>query len=301
MDTQILKGDILAEKLLQLVSKKIEEFKEATSTTPGLGILAIGEFEGGKSYRQAIEKLCKEIEIYLEIKILPSFISLREAIEELEIFNASPNINGILIEMPLPANFPEKDFLLHLSPQKDVDCLSLLNRGKFALDSFSVISPCTPLAVYCLLIEYGIRLKGSHLVIVGRSNIVGKPLALLMLRKGIDATVTVCHSKTPHLEQFTSQADILVVAVNSPRLITSSMIKEGAVVIDVGINKIFDSKLGKDIIVGDVDFEDVMGKASAITPVPGGVGSLTRVLLIKNTLKLAYLQRGLEDETFLLS
>ena len=230
------------------------------------------------------KKACEEIGIYSEEYALDKDTSEEELLKLIDELNAKPEISGILVQLPLPRGINEESVINRINPQKDVDAFHPVNVGKIMTGNFDFL-PCTPAGVMELIKESGIDVDGKECVIVGRSNIVGKPMSMLLLHK--NGTVTICHSHTENLAEKTKNADILVAAVGKPNFITGDMIKEGAVVIDVGINRMPDKKL-----VGDVEFESASKKASAITPVPGGVGPMTIAMLMKNTLKAAELNNG---------
>ena len=259
------------------ISKKIkEELKQEIKTymiKPCLAVIQIGNDPASDIYIKAKEKACNETGIYFK------YIKFEETAKEIEVINKivelnnDEYVNGILLQLPLPEKFNTEKLINYIARNKDVDGLTDINAGKL-VNNKNCITPCTPKGIMELLSAYDIEISGKNVVIVGRSNLVGKPLMSLFLNK--NATVTVCHSKTNNLEEFTKNADILVVAVGKKHLITSEMVKDGAVVIDVGINR------DKDNLYGDVDFDEVSKKASYITPVPGGVGPMTVAMLLKN-------------------
>ncbi len=249
---------------------------------PGLAVIIVGDDPASRVYVNNKKKACEEIGIYSEEYALPAETPQSELLELIDTLNATDTISGILVQLPLPKHFDEKLILNRISPEKDVDAFHPVNVGKIMIGDFDFL-PCTPAGVMELIAESGVEVAGKNCVVVGRSNIVGKPQAMLLLHK--NGTVTICHSKTRDLKAKCLEADILVAAVGVESLITADMVKEGAVVIDVGMNRNSEGKL-----CGDVDFEGVSKVAGAITPVPGGVGPMTIAMLMKNTVKAAVLQ-----------
>ncbi len=278
---QILDGKALSLKIREEVKKEVEELK-TNGITPGLAVILVGNDPASQTYVKMKAKACKMTGIYSITHEMPEDISEEEIIETIEMMNKNPNIDGILVQLPLPKHIDTTKILEVIDPKKDVDGFHPYNFGRLnqGLDSFV---PCTPLGVMELLKEYNIDVKGLNACVVGASNIVGKPMAALLLNSF--ATVDICHIYTKDLKSHTKRADLLVVGVGKPNLITEDMVKDGAIVIDIGINKVDDK------IIGDVDFENVSKKASFITPVPGGVGPMTIAMLLKNTLKAAKNER----------
>lgn len=250
---------------------------------PGLAVIIVGDDPASRVYVNNKKKACEQIGVYSEEYALPFETKEQELLDLIERLNNDKKINGILVQLPVPKHINEETIINAIDPEKDVDAFHPVNVGKIMVGNFDFV-PCTPAGVMELIQESGIDVEGKECVIVGRSNIVGKPQAMLLLHK--NGTVTVCHSKTKNLKEKTLQADILVAAVGIPEFIKGDMIKPGAVVIDVGINRIADKKL-----VGDVHFESAEKVASAITPVPGGVGPMTIAMLMKNTVKAALIQQ----------
>ena len=275
MAVTIIDGKALAAKCKEEIREKVGALKRR----PGLAVIIVGDNPASRIYVNHKKKDCAECGIYSEEYALLANASQAELLELIGALNAREDIDGILVQLPLPPQFDEKTVLDAIAPDKDVDCFHPYNVGKLMIGEPRFL-PCTPAGVMRMLQEYGVDPKGKHAVVVGRSNIVGKPQAMLLLQR--HATVTICHSRTPNLGAFTRQADILVAAVGKRDLITADMVKEGAVVIDVAMNRKEDGKL-----CGDVDFTPVAEKASHITPVPGGVGPMTRVMLLENTLTAA--------------
>ena len=246
---------------------------------PGLAVIIVGDDPASRVYVNNKKKACEEIGILSEEYALPKETKEEELLALIDRLNDDKKISGILVQLPLPECIDEEKVINRINPKKDVDAFHPVNVGKIMVGNYDFV-PCTPAGVMELIAESGIEISGKECVVVGRSNIVGKPMSMLLLHK--NGTVTVCHSKTKDLSSVTRRADILVVAVGRPNFVTGDMIKEGAVVIDVGINRLEDKKL-----VGDVEFESAQKVAGAITPVPGGVGPMTIAMLMKNTLKAA--------------
>ncbi len=276
---QLLDGKALSQKIEQKVSAEVKELKEQTGVVPGLAVILVGQDPASAAYVNMKKKACDRVGFYSVTHEMPQDIS-QDAIENtITMMNNNPNIDGILIQLPLPPQIDTTKILELVDPSKDVDGFHPYNVGRLStnLDGFV---PCTPLGVMELFKEYNIDLKGKNCVVVGASNIVGKPMAALLLNA--DATVEICHIFTDDLKKHTLNADILLVGVGVINLITEDMVKDNAIIIDIGINRADDGKL-----VGDVDFENVSKKCSYITPVPGGVGPMTIAMLLSNTLKAA--------------
>ena len=258
--------------------------------TPGLAVLLVGDDPASAVYVGAKEKACAEVRIRGETTRLPATASQADLADVVDRLNGDASVHGILVQMPLPKHMDAEAIIRRVRPDKDVDGFHPVNLGKLLAGSTDGFAPCTPAGIQLLLREYGVETRGAECVIVGRSNIVGKPLAALLVQPGpgADATVTVCHSRTRDLGAHTRRADILIVAVGRPRMITADMVKPGAVVIDVGVNRMVDSeRKSGGHLVGDVDFEPVRRVASLITPVPGGVGPMTIAMLLTNTVRAA--------------
>ena len=257
-----------------------------TIRKPCLGVILVGDHGPSRLYVQRKTKACEEVGIRSIKRHLPYSISQDDLLREIEQFNIHPEIDGILVQLPLPNHINPSQITRWIHPEKDVDGFHPLNVGKMLIGESDGFFPCTPLGIKILLDRYGVELERKHLVMVGRSNIVGKPLAAMLMQDapGFNATVTILHRSSPNIKELCQLADILVVAIGNPRYITQDYVKEGAVVIDVGINSIADlTREGKTKIVGDVDFERVKDKCSLITPVPGGVGPMTIAMLLSNT------------------
>jgi methylenetetrahydrofolate dehydrogenase (NADP+)/methenyltetrahydrofolate cyclohydrolase len=285
--TKMLFGQPVADALLESVRADILKYADKAGRKPGLGVVLVGDNPASQSYIKMKEKKCHEIGIQSYEHRLRADEGEARLAEVLKQLNAEPKVDGILLQLPLPKNYHEDKMLELISPDKDVDGLHACNIGKLLLGRATFRS-CTPAGVMEILHFYGISPSGKHVVIVGRSNIVGKPLGAMLVQKDphANATVTWCHSGTQNLETITRQADILVAALGQPLAIKRQMVREGAVVIDVGINRVSDSTSPKGFrIVGDVDFDEVAKVSSAITPVPGGVGPMTIAMLMKNTVQ----------------
>ncbi len=275
----ILDGKLLASTLKENLAEDVQKVKEKYGRVPKLAVVLVGDDTASQTYVKNKEKACKKVGIDTETIKLPCDVSATELQEKIKKLNTDDSVDGILLQLPLPEALQEQTstFLNMIDPQKDVDGFTLRNKEKFYCDnnSFSFI-PCTPFGIVKLLQSYQLQIEGKHVVIVGRSDIVGRPLAWILLQ--LNATVTVCHSHTYNLAEITKTADILISAVGKPNMITADMVKDGAVVIDVGINKV-DGKL-----CGDVKFDEVEPKVGYITPVPGGVGPMTITMLLANTI-----------------
>ncbi|HET6871573.1 MAG TPA: bifunctional methylenetetrahydrofolate dehydrogenase/methenyltetrahydrofolate cyclohydrolase FolD [Sporolactobacillaceae bacterium] len=278
MTAELISGKEVAQAKRDQMKQEAKELK-SKGITPGLVVLLVGDNPASLSYVKGKVKACEEVGIYSELKRYPETITEEELLKEIEHYNTAENIDGILVQLPLPKHISEHKVIETITPEKDVDGFHPINVGRMVTGQDAFLS-CTPYGVVEMIKYKNIPIEGKHVVIVGRSNIVGKPAALLFLRE--NATVTVCHSKTPNISDITKQADILVVAVGRADLISAEDVKDGAVVIDVGMNR---NDAGK--LVGDVNFDSVKEKASYITPVPGGVGPMTITMLLANTIQSA--------------
>ena len=279
------------------LKEQVTKLKEK-GIVPGLGVILVGEDPASKSYVTAKERACEDIGIYSDNNRLPAETSQEELMALVEKMNNDPKINGILVQLPLPKGLNEAEVLLAIDPAKDVDGFHPVNVGKMVVGEKAFL-PCTPHGVIQLLKRSGVTIEGSEVVIVGRSNIVGKPLANMLIQKkpNANATVTVCHTRTKDLTYHTKRADIIIAAAGRPNTVTADMVKEGVVVIDVGVNRVEDATKKRGYrLVGDVDFEAVKEKASFITPVPGGVGPMTITMLLYNTVESAKKAAGIEVE-----
>jgi methylenetetrahydrofolate dehydrogenase (NADP+)/methenyltetrahydrofolate cyclohydrolase len=278
MTAKIIDGKGIARSVRGNIKIQVEKLKE-TGLTPGLAVILVGNDPASQVYVGNKEKACKEVGFHSEVYRLPTETSQKELLDLIEKLNNDEKIHGILVQLPLPKHLDEKLVINKISAQKDVDGFHPLSAGALFVGEKGLV-PCTPRGCIHLIKETGIDLKGKKAVVVGRSNIVGKPVAILLLNE--NATVTICHSRTQNLKAELLQADVVVAAVGKPNFITGDMIKEGAVVIDVGINRLENGKLA-----GDVEFETAKEKAGWITPVPGGVGPMTIAMLLQNTLQAA--------------
>ena len=281
--TNIINGKEISDKFLKKLKKEVCNLKTELNLQPALAVIIVGDDPASKIYVRNKKRACEEIGIKSIEFALPTNTSENELLNLIDALNKRPDVNGILVQMPLPPHINEKIIIAHINPIKDVDAFHETNVGKIMIGNFKFL-PCTPAGIIHLLDESNIEISSKHCVIIGRSNIVGKPLAMLMLHR--DATVTICHSKTKNLTENCKTADILIAAVGKVNFVTSNMVKPGAVVVDVGINRCENGK-----ICGDVDFEHVKNIASSITPVPGGVGPMTISMLMKNTITAALMQK----------
>jgi methylenetetrahydrofolate dehydrogenase (NADP+)/methenyltetrahydrofolate cyclohydrolase len=294
MTARIIDGKQIAQDIREELRKEVAELKKK-GIVPGLGVILIGEDPASKSYVTAKEKACEEIGLHSDDNRLPATTSQKDLMALVHKMNADPKINGILVQLPLPKHLNEAEVLLAIDPKKDVDGFHPVNVGKMVVGEKAFL-PCTPHGVVQLLVRSGVKLDGAHVVVVGRSNIVGKPVANMLLQKkeNANATVTICHTRTKDIGHFTRQADVIIAAAGRPKTITADMVREGAVVIDVGVNRVEDkTKKAGYRLVGDVDFDAVKEKASLITPVPGGVGPMTITMLLFNTVESAKMANGL--------
>lgn len=278
-------GKMVSAKVRGSILEEVNGLKEK-GVRPGLAVIIVGEDPASKVYVRNKERACEECGFYSEKYALPEETTQEELLGLIDELNHNPHIDGILCQLPVPKHINEQAIIDAISPEKDVDAFHPINVGKIMVGNFDFL-PCTPAGVMQLLEEYNIDPNGKNCVVIGRSNIVGKPMAMLLLHK--NGTVTICHSRTKNLKEVCAQADILVAAVGKADFVTADMVKEGAVVIDVGMNR----KDGK--LCGDVAFDEVNEKASYLTPVPGGVGPMTITMLMKNTLKAAKLHHGIVD------
>jgi methylenetetrahydrofolate dehydrogenase (NADP+)/methenyltetrahydrofolate cyclohydrolase len=294
MTAQLIKGAEVAAQIREELKKEIAELKAKHNVVPGLVTVLVGADPASQVYVGAKEKTSKELGIYSERYDLPEKTNQQELLQLIDKLNKDPKINGILVQLPLPKHLNEEEVLYAIDPKKDVDGFHPVNVGKLMIGEPDYM-PCTPAGIQQLLIRSGTQIEGAEVVVVGRSNIVGKPIANILLQKapGANATVTICHTRTRDMAFHTKRADILIVAAGRPKYITADMVKEGVVVIDVGVNEIGKTAEGKRILAGDVDFETVKEKAKAITPVPGGVGPMTITMLMMNTVRAAKVAAGL--------
>ncbi len=284
---KLIDGTALAAKMQAEVAQRVGALK-AKRITPGLTVVLVGEDPASAVYVGAKERTSKELGMHGETIRLPASTGQTELVALVDRLNADPTVHGILVQMPLPKGIDSDEIVRRIRPDKDVDGFHPVNVGKLLIGERDGFAPCTPSGVLYMLQSYGVKTAGADCVIVGRSNIVGKPMAALMVQPGVDSTVTICHSRTRDLGEHTRSADILIVAAGRAEMITGDMVKPGAVVIDVGMNRIPDAtKKSGTRLVGDVAFESVREVASLITPVPGGVGKMTIAMLMSNTVKAA--------------
>lgn len=283
--SKIIDGKVISAAVKQRVAEGVKQLNEK-GISVGLAVIIVGDDPASKVYVANKKKACEALGIISEEYALPKTTTEQELLELINELNNKKSINGILCQLPLPKHLDEKLIINSILPEKDVDAFHPVNVGKIMIGDYDFL-PCTPAGVMEMLAYEGIEVEGKNCVVIGRSNIVGKPMNMLLLHK--NGTVTICHSKTKNLKEICKNADILVAAVGRPRFVTEDMVKEGAVVIDVGINRV-DGKL-----CGDVDFDSVRSKASAITPVPGGVGPMTIAMLMQNTLTAAKKHNNIKE------
>ena len=288
MAAKIIDGKQVAADMRAELKAKVAKLKE-DGIVPGLAVVLVGEDPASKSYVTAKERACEEIGIYSDDNRLDADTSQEKLMALVNKLNNDPKINGILVQLPLPKHLNESEVLLAIDPNKDVDGFHPINVGKMVVGEKAFLS-CTPHGVIQLLLRNDVKIEGAQVVIVGRSNIVGKPVANMLIQKNTtgNATVTVCHTRTKNLADHTRRADIVIAAAGRPNTVTADMVKDGVVVIDVGVNRVEDATRKRGYrLVGDVDFEAVKEKASLITPVPGGVGPMTITMLLYNTVESA--------------
>lgn len=278
----ILDGKETARKIRERLTNEVAELRK-NGVTPKLAVIMVGDDKASTIYVRNKSKACDEIGIEFTEHLLPENTTQTELLKLIDELNSNKEINGILLQSPIPKHLDINEAFRKISPDKDVDGFNPVNVGKLVLGQNTFVS-CTPFGIIKLLEEYNISLEGKNAVIIGRSNIVGKPMSQCLLNK--NATVTICHSKTNNLKEFTKKADILVSAIGKPKFVTKDMVKEGAIVIDVGINRNLEGK-----VCGDVDFENIKNMTSYITPVPGGVGPMTIAMLMNNVVKATKIQR----------
>ncbi len=281
---KIIDGKAISREVREEIAADVTEFKKKYDCAPGLAVIIVGNDPASQVYVRNKKRACEEVGFYSENYELPEETTQGELVALVEKLNNDDKIHGILVQLPLPSHLNESEILLKIKPEKDVDAFHPYNVGKIMIGNHDLL-PCTPAGVMVLLERSGIEVSGKKCVVIGRSNIVGKPMAMLLLHA--NGTVTVCHSRTQNLKEICREADILVASIGKPEFVKGDMVKEGVVVVDVGINRLENGKL-----CGDVDFAEVEPKASYITPVPGGVGPMTITMLLKNTLTSARLARG---------
>ncbi len=294
MSAKILSGTETAKAIREELKQEIDELKDKHGVTPGLVTILVGEDPASQVYVGAKERTSKNLGIYSERYDLPVDTTEEDLLALVDKCNKNEKLHGILVQLPLPKHIDEAKVLYAIDPSKDVDGFHPVNVGKMMLGEQCYL-PCTPHGMLEILERNNIETSGKEVVVLGRSNIVGKPIANLMLQKrpSGNATVTLCHTRTKDMEFHTKRADILVAAVGVPKMVTADMVKDGVVILDVGVNRIGTTAEGKSILAGDVDFDAVKEKASAITPVPGGVGPMTITMLMMNTVQAAKIAAGL--------
>lgn len=293
--SRILSGTELAQRMREEMKTELADLKLMHGVVPALAVILIGDDPGSVSYVKGKGKACAEVGIDVRLHKFDAEYPEKDLLALIRDLNEDAGVNGILVQLPVPDHIDEEKVLYAIDPDKDVDGFHPINIGRLMIGAPGYV-PGTPHGIQQLLVRNGIEISGKHVVIVGRSNIVGKPLALLLVQKkdGANATVTVCHTGTKNMGEITRLADILVVAAGRPHMVSADMVKQGAVVIDVGVNRIEDaSKKSGFRLIGDVDFEPVSARASAISPVPGGVGPMTITMLLHNVIKAARRQRGI--------
>lgn len=281
---ELISGKIVSEKVRQDIRNNIAKYKMQTGITPGLAVIVVGDDPASAVYVRNKHKACLDVGIESYQIEYPLGVGEEELLAKIDQLNADPNVNGILVQLPLPKNINEARVIERIDPKKDVDAFHPVNVGRITIGDYDLL-PCTPAGIIALMDHYGVEISGKRCVVIGRSNIVGKPMALLLTER--HGTVTLCHSRTDNLPDICREADIIVVAIGRAEFLRADMVKDGAVVIDVGINRLENGKL-----VGDVAFNEVSEKTSMITPVPGGVGPMTITMLLKNTLLATKLQNG---------
>lgn len=292
MAARILDGKSIAADLRAEVAAAVAEMKAASGAVPGLAVVLVGDDPASRSYVTGKEKACAAAGIYSREIAMPATATLAEILATVRALNADDAIDGILVQLPLPDSSIEREIIEAIDPAKDVDGFHPTNVGRMVLGLPSFV-PCTPAGVMEMLRRAGVALAGASVVVIGRSQIVGRPLSILMSQKGVDATVTLCHTRTKDIARFTRAADVVVVAAGRPHTLTADMVKPGATVIDVGVNRVPDpTKASGHRLVGDADFADVAEKAAVITPVPGGVGPMTIAMLLRNVVEAARRRRG---------
>ena len=282
---KLIDGKAISKAVRDEIRAETESFLQKTGVRPGLAVVIVGEYPASQIYVRNKHRACEEVGFLSQVHTLPESTTQEELDALVDKLNRDPEIHGILVQLPLPKHLDAEEILLRIDPEKDVDAFHPVNVGKLLIGTDSFL-PCTPSGIVVLLKRSGVEIAGKRCVVIGRSNIVGKPMAVLLLRE--NGTVTVCHSRTKDLASVTREADILVSSVGKAKFVTADMVKEGAVVIDVGMNRDEEGKL-----CGDVDFAAVEPHASAITPVPGGVGPMTITMLLQNTLTAAKKAAGI--------
>jgi len=293
MAAKIVKGTDIAKQIREELKAEVAEMKDKSGLVPGLVTILVGENPASVSYVTAKGRTAKELGFHSIQDDQPADISQADLLKLIDKYNADPKIHGILVQLPLPKHINETEVLYRINPDKDVDGFHPVNVGKLMIGEANFL-PCTPAGIQEMLVRSGVELSGAEVVVVGRSNIVGKPIANMLLQKaaGANATVTICHTRTRDVAFHTKRADVIIAAVGVAEYVKGDMISEGVAIIDVGVNRVGKTAEGKAILKGDVAFDECLDKASLITPVPGGVGPMTITMLMKNTVKAAKLAAG---------
>jgi methylenetetrahydrofolate dehydrogenase (NADP+)/methenyltetrahydrofolate cyclohydrolase len=287
MAARLIDGKAIAEQIHAETAAEIARLQSQHNLTPGLAVVLVGDNPASAAYVASKDKMCARLGIHSVRVNLPAKTTQGELLLKIDDLNFDRTVHGILVQSPLPAHISEDAIFATIDPTKDVDGFHPLNVGKLALGDPTGFVPCTPAGIYELLKRSGVKLEGAHVVVLGRSRIVGRPVSLILSQKSVNATVTVAHSRTKDLPELCRSADILIAAIGKAEFVKADMVRQGAVVIDVGINRVGDK------LVGDVDFEPVSQKAALITPVPGGVGPMTIAMLMHNTVRAAKLRHGI--------
>ncbi len=285
-DNKIIDGKLIAETMKKEIAAEVAGMIDKGLGAPHLAAVLVGDDGASLTYVTSKEKACQKVGMISSVYRLSAKSTEEDVLNTINFLNNDPEIDGYIVQLPLPSHINETKVIQSINPNKDVDGFTLHNIGLMQLGEPCFL-PATPFGILELLKRSNVEIAGKHVVVMGRSNIVGSPISVMLSRKGVDATVTICHSKTQNIKEYTSQADILIVAIGDPEFVKADMVKDGAVVVDVGIHRIKDNSEKGYHIIGDVDFDDVYPKASKITPVPGGVGPMTIVSLLYNTLMAA--------------
>lgn len=289
-DNKIINGKLIAEAIKKEIANEVANMIDSGQGAPHLAAVLVGNDDASLTYVASKERSCQSVGMISSVYRLDANVTEEEVLNTINFLNNDPEIDGYIVQLPLPQHINETKVIQSISPNKDVDGFTLHNIGLMQLGEPCAL-PATPFGILELLKRSDVEIAGKHVVVMGRSNIVGSPISVMLSRKGVDATVTICHSKTQNIKEITRQADILIVAIGDPEFVKADMVKEGAVVIDVGIHRIKDNSEKGYHVVGDVDFKEVYKVASKITPVPGGVGPMTIVSLLHNTLMVAKANR----------
>lgn len=289
-DNKIINGKLIAEAIKKEIANEVANMIDSGQGAPHLAAVLVGNDDASLTYVASKERSCQSVGMISSVYRLDANVTEEEVLNTINFLNNDPEIDGYIVQLPLPQHINETKVIQSISPNKDVDGFTLHNIGLMQLGEPCAL-PATPFGILEMLKRSDVEIAGKHVVVMGRSNIVGSPISVMLSRRGVDATVTICHSKTQNIKEITRQADILIVAIGDPEFVKADMVKEGAVVIDVGIHRIKDNSEKGYHVVGDVDFKEVYKVASKITPVPGGVGPMTIVSLLHNTLMVAKANR----------